>query len=372
MALDFGQSTTLENMSQLNLLLQSEGGLEDGSRHYPLAQLPCIIGRGSNCGLQLDFKHISREHAKLELRGRQLVIVDLNSTNGTFVNDERITEPTALRPGDRVHFADHPFTLLRQPAAGNDTAKTRSAKTHNQETVAGFTAPASGFPVQAPEFFELLNDELLIATSQAIHFGSNAEYAYTLRARSTHPKLKADSVRLFKLAEDLGEEVRLAGMIRRIAVGQADRAGLHSGLFLQTHAVEFEDPDLLIGQWAELVERVRHLELICEVPLSELAAEQIGTVQDALSRHNIKTCGLAGALEAGPLAELTGPLDYLRINAKRGIDDIAKLEQAIGQSLNLIVEHVDDAQTLDALRDIGIGLLQGRALSAAADLPVSD
>jgi diguanylate cyclase (GGDEF)-like protein len=61
------------------------------------------IGRGTQCALQLDVDSVSRLHARVEWTGQSHKVVDLRSTNGTYVNEMRITEQE-LRDGDRLQI----------------------------------------------------------------------------------------------------------------------------------------------------------------------------------------------------------------------------------------------------------------------------
>ena len=62
------------------------------------------IGRAAACTLTLDDTYVSQLHASIVWRDRQYLATDTGSTNGTFVNRERITSPVVLRPGDRVQI----------------------------------------------------------------------------------------------------------------------------------------------------------------------------------------------------------------------------------------------------------------------------
>lgn len=63
------------------------------------------VGRDQAAGLPLETESsVSRTHAKLSRAGDSVTIEDTGSTNGTFVNGQKITGPTALRPGDNVQF----------------------------------------------------------------------------------------------------------------------------------------------------------------------------------------------------------------------------------------------------------------------------
>ena len=61
-----------------------------------------VIGREPACHLVLDQDLVSRRHARLAERGDGLVIEDLGSMNGVFVNERRIREPTLLAHGDTI------------------------------------------------------------------------------------------------------------------------------------------------------------------------------------------------------------------------------------------------------------------------------
>ena len=65
-----------------------------------------LFGRSPECELYLDDNRISRRHAKLELRGAKLVLEDLGSTNGTYVNNRRVTTSVELAPGDVIEIGD--------------------------------------------------------------------------------------------------------------------------------------------------------------------------------------------------------------------------------------------------------------------------
>jgi pSer/pThr/pTyr-binding forkhead associated (FHA) protein len=60
------------------------------------------IGRDPVCEIQLNDETVSNQHARLWFRNKQWWIEDLLSTNGTFLNDERIETPTILISGDEV------------------------------------------------------------------------------------------------------------------------------------------------------------------------------------------------------------------------------------------------------------------------------
>jgi hypothetical protein len=64
------------------------------------------IGRAVENEVVITSKRVSREHACVRREGWRVVLEDLNSTNGTFLNDERVLAPVNLRDGDRIAIGD--------------------------------------------------------------------------------------------------------------------------------------------------------------------------------------------------------------------------------------------------------------------------
>ncbi len=69
------------------------------------------VGRARGAHIWLDSEKVSRHHAEIQLRGGTLAVTDLGSTNGTFVNGERIPAelPHLLKEGDEIRFGDRVF-----------------------------------------------------------------------------------------------------------------------------------------------------------------------------------------------------------------------------------------------------------------------
>jgi hypothetical protein len=79
------------------------GGIPDGGdqRTYELVTPVTLLGRGTDCDLRLVDPGVSRHHAELRVEGGQVVLVDLGSTNGTFVNGQPVRR-VALADGTHV------------------------------------------------------------------------------------------------------------------------------------------------------------------------------------------------------------------------------------------------------------------------------
>lgn len=87
-------------MLQAAARVQIEGGPSDGD-DVSIRHLPIVVGRSPAAGLSIRDPRISRMHCELLSIDGALAVRDLESTNGTFVNDRRVAK-ALLKPGDRV------------------------------------------------------------------------------------------------------------------------------------------------------------------------------------------------------------------------------------------------------------------------------
>ena len=84
---------------------------QDLGKKYNLDVATCIIGRSSKSDIQIDQESVSRNHCKLLNTGKSLLIRDLGSTNGTYVNDGPVGEHV-LRDGDLIKVGRTIFKFL--------------------------------------------------------------------------------------------------------------------------------------------------------------------------------------------------------------------------------------------------------------------
>jgi pSer/pThr/pTyr-binding forkhead associated (FHA) protein len=75
-------------------------------REHPLTGESITIGRAVESDIVITSKRVSREHARVRREGWRVVLEDLESTNGTFLNDERVLAPVALHDEDRIAIGD--------------------------------------------------------------------------------------------------------------------------------------------------------------------------------------------------------------------------------------------------------------------------
>jgi adenylate cyclase len=94
----------------------------DGTR-YPIHG-SCSLGRTAASTIMLDSPKVSRRHALIHLQNiGELWLIDFGSSNGTFLNKQRIHHPVRLSDGDQITIGDEVF-MLRQPVSIPDEHKT--------------------------------------------------------------------------------------------------------------------------------------------------------------------------------------------------------------------------------------------------------
>jgi len=83
------------------------------TQKFHQAQAIWSIGRGRHCSLRIPDERLSRYHAIVEYRQNQgFYLIDLNSTNGTFLNQEPVIEPMLLQDGDRIRLGSIVFCFF--------------------------------------------------------------------------------------------------------------------------------------------------------------------------------------------------------------------------------------------------------------------
>jgi pSer/pThr/pTyr-binding forkhead associated (FHA) protein len=86
------------------------------NQRTPIEGAVVQIGRAPGCDIVLDDRNVSRRHAEIRRRGPVVVLIDLDSTNGTIVNGRRVREHP-LADGDRITLGNSRLTFERRTTA---------------------------------------------------------------------------------------------------------------------------------------------------------------------------------------------------------------------------------------------------------------
>jgi len=87
---------------------------DEATREVPIGAEPLLVGRAPSSDVVLQSEEVSRSHCRLEPGDAGLTVIDLQSTNGTFLGGQRVTAPTVVPQGGELRIG--PYTLVCLPA----------------------------------------------------------------------------------------------------------------------------------------------------------------------------------------------------------------------------------------------------------------
>jgi two-component system cell cycle response regulator len=183
------------------------GGLQTG-RVLCLSSGPSVtIGRSETCSHRIEEASVSGTHARIVAASGQYLLVDENSTNGTFVDGKRVTEPVVLHDGDRVQLG--PLTFMRfalVSEAEERALKTMYESAHRDGLTGAFNRKHLEERLDTELAFALRHDsDLAVILIDVDHFkGVNDE----------HGHLVGDAV-LKEIVALLGRSVRTEDVVAR-------------------------------------------------------------------------------------------------------------------------------------------------------------
>jgi hypothetical protein len=129
-------------------LEKKDGTIEE----LAVRELPAVLGRLGRSNVRIDDASVSREHARLFESAGKVYIADLNSSNGTFVNNKRVTR-SEVSPGDAIRLGRAKLSLSRPEPGGEARGAVPAAEEFEIEEPPRDPAPAAEAapPRAAPE-----------------------------------------------------------------------------------------------------------------------------------------------------------------------------------------------------------------------------
>jgi pSer/pThr/pTyr-binding forkhead associated (FHA) protein len=159
---DLHQSTEIiaaQKLTMTKLVILSEGMT---GRTHELTVDKTTVGRVEDNTLQISEASVSSHHAEILLRGSDVVVKDLNSTNGTFINGEQISGEATLKPGQILRLGKIEIRLETAASAAASAAKKPAESTMIMQRGVSLTdleqgARSSGFDTAGKGFAKKSN-----------------------------------------------------------------------------------------------------------------------------------------------------------------------------------------------------------------------
>jgi EAL domain-containing protein (putative c-di-GMP-specific phosphodiesterase class I) len=349
-----------------------------------LERLPFRIGRGKTAHHVVFCRQVSKEHAEIFRAGDEFRIRDLGSTNGTFVNGQRIAN-SPLVHGDIVHVSHTEFRFGYKPTGSVD-----SFSGFLTENVA--TALPRSVIRGSKHLRELLGQHQVSAVFQPIVYLNNgALLGYESLGRGAHSELSTDPIELLRLAEQCHLAAELSRSFRLQGIKESARLAGEPHLFFNVHPAEMANQSQLNGlcEFLAFVDDGRsmvlevHENVVADVPALRQLRDRMRALGVGLAFDDFG----AGQTRLAELAEV--PPDFVKLDMKliRGIDQsrarqelvhaLARIASDLG--VQVIAEGVETPREAETCLELGCHLGQGflfgrpQPLSASslATLPVS-
>jgi EAL domain-containing protein (putative c-di-GMP-specific phosphodiesterase class I) len=345
-----------------------EGVAADGTHVlHEIETLPYSVGRDPGNQLMLQALGLSRRHAELAVDGAgHLVITDLGSTNGTWVNRERIEGAAVVVVNDIIHFGNAEFRL------GKHREESVMLHDDNRTMIVPKSKMSQNFVPQERQFREfLLGQGIAGAVQPIVQARTCVPVAYELLGRCSHPELPTSPMRLFGLAALLNSEAELSRAFRQYGVRATAELLQDKLLFVNTHPKEAFEGGLL-EELAQLRRDGIHTQIVVE--LHETAVIDIKRMRELAAK--LKHLDIrfayddfgAGQARLNELGEV--PAHYVKFDMGlvRGIDlasdgkrkmlsDLVHIVQNLGSIA--LAEGVETEGEAEVCCGMGFELIQG-------------
>lgn len=342
---------------------------QEGIQRIPVLPLPFVIGRQRDLSFPIPSGSVSRRHAEILLEGSCLQIHDLGSTNGTFVNGERVeSTPRNLDPGDVIRVGTFEFRLHVE-RTGDLSGSGGSTAMISEEEQRKLGVGVHGFE-------RLIECAAVVPFFQPIiDLASGTTIGFEILGRGAYPGLPNSPIDLFRIAKMFHRERKLSELFRNVGVLTVKSKAIARQLnvFANTHPSEIEGAGLL-----ESLRALRHD--VPDVSLTLEVHEKTITDLNAMKelRRQLTDLGIMLAYDdfgaeqgQNRLLEIAEvPPDYLKFDTVwiRGIDAAASnrqwmLENLVRMALSLgiapLAEGVETGAEADICAAVGFRFAQG-------------
>jgi len=321
-----------------------------------------VIGRRPGVNMQVASVRVSGRHAEILRVGDHLLIRDLGSTNGTFVNRRRVRQPTPIGDGDHIEIADLEFRLEYQVTTSDATFNMKKTAACVEEIESDWVLT---------QFERLVRERAVTAYFQPlIYLHDKSVVGYEALARSTVPGLENPGT-MFQTAHLVNREVELSLICRQRAMEVAPQLSSGARIFLNTHPLESPSVDL-IPSINVLKRRFPNIPMVVEI--HEGAIHDIHTMSETAKALRDLDIELAyddfGAGQARLVELVKVPPDYLKFDMCL-IRNIDKADAQQRRMLKMLVDMANDIPTItlaegvetaeeaEACRELGFHLAQG-------------
>ena len=327
-----------------------EGAVDETGQVFrvPVDRLPFRVGRETGLDLSLPSQVVSSSHAELFQGPGQLMVRDLGSTNGTFVNRLPVEDPAPLRDGDILQFATVTFRLRMTEAAAIDSLLSSTATIDTKLT--------ARIAANLRKLMTLLEEEAVTQLFQPIVALDDRDIlGYEVLGRGDFEGLPGGIDELFQLAETIGTEVDLSLLLRQRSVAACGSlSGAHC-FFLNTHPAELVDDTLVLSLHQTRRQCLDMLLVYDDFGSGQARLLELADVPPAFLKFDRS---LIRDIHTAPVARV------------RLLEGLVKMALQLG--INIIAEGLERQEEVDICRDLGFPWGQGFLFAAPQPLEEHD
>ena len=285
--------------------------IADGDSKWQVAieSVPFVIGRADDCNLKLTDDRVSRHHSEIRKSGDIVWIQDLESTNGTFVNQNKINQSQLLEINDVIIIGKYKFRVQ---------SISSSASFKDNETIfATLSKEIRELSYFEPKFRKLIRTRGVIPHYQPLYsFSDMTKAGYEILGRIFDKDLPSNPAELLDLAETLGCGSELSSLFREVGVEMVKDLPEFPLLFVNSSKFEIHEIDALLASMQRIHDIAPSNKIILEINEKAAgSASDLMAIRDGLEKMDM---GLAfddfGVGQTRLLELSKTPPDYLKFD----------------------------------------------------------
>jgi pSer/pThr/pTyr-binding forkhead associated (FHA) protein len=214
----------------------------------------CSIGRTDENAIVNPDIRISRKHSVVQRRGNHYVLVDLGSTNGTFLNGNRIFKPTRLKDGDIILIGSLEYTFCQPADAGGADASHDDSSVQRTAIVVGkiscwmlLVVPRRPVDADATDWLKAMRATLELGGAGAKVLADDALLAHWREHRATPERVRDSVLAISRRPVPAGAHLVLHFGAVRVGQGAAGGENLLGAEVTFTHSLAAVAAKLKVG-----------------------------------------------------------------------------------------------------------------------------
>jgi EAL domain-containing protein (putative c-di-GMP-specific phosphodiesterase class I) len=341
-----------------------------------IKSVPMVIGRADDCDLKLTDGLISRHHSEIRKSSDLLWIRDLDSTNGTYVNQNKVTNAQLLAPNDTISIGKHKFKVKTNSSSMSAVGQETIQFCHAKDLI-DFDHSSVDLKLR-----QLIRHRNVTPHFQPLlRFSDVAEVGYEILGRIREAGLPSNPSELLELAARLDRASELSSLFREVGVAMGKNMPGSPLLFVNSCEFEINEPEGLLASMQRIREIAPSSKIVLEI--NEKAATEANNlvlIRDALKQMDMGLAFDDFGVGQTRLVELSNtPPDYLKfdISLIRKIHLAPKrLHQMVTTFINAshdlgirtLAEGIECAEEAKVCMELGFDLGQGYFFGRPAPL----